>query len=147
MVRRLPGRAALGAAIARRDIDLAPEDRIEPALARLIVEHNRREHVAMLGDRRRRHPELHHPIEQLVDAAGAVEQRVLAMKMEMNEVGHSHSIVDGGFDEMSYTTRLIPFTSLTIRDEIVASRSCGSFAQSAVMPSLLSTARIAIVYS
>ena len=35
---------------------------------------------------------------------------------------------------------------LTMRDEIVASRSCGSRAQSAVMPSRLSTARIATVY-
>ena len=55
---------------------------------------------------------------------------------------HSHSIVDGGFDEMSYTTRLMPRTSLTMRDEIDASSSCGRRAQSAVMPSRLSTARI-----
>jgi hypothetical protein len=56
-------------------------------------------------------------------------------------------MVDGGFELMSKTTRLIPFTSFTMRDEIVASSSCGRRAQSAVMPSLLSTARIAIVYS
>ena len=48
---------------------------------------------------------------------------------------------------MSYTTRLIPRTSLTMREEIAASRSCGSLAQSAVIPSRLSTARIATVYS
>ena len=30
---------------------------------------------------------------------------------------YSHSIVDGGFDEISYTTRLILGTSLMIRDE------------------------------
>src|SRR3954451_14724924 len=63
------------------------------------------------------------------------------------DIGHSHSIVDGGFDEMSYTTRLMPRTSFTIRDEMRASRSCGSRAQSAVIPSRLSTARIATVYS
>jgi hypothetical protein len=28
---------------------------------------------------------------------------------------HSHSIVPGGFDVMSYTTRLTPFTSLMMR--------------------------------
>src|SRR5204862_2557670 len=60
---------------------------------------------------------------------------------------YSHSIVDGGFELISRTPRLIPFTSFTIRDDIVASRSCGRRAQSAVIPSLLSTARIAIVYS
>src|SRR5581483_5922245 len=90
--------------------------------------------------------------------AGAVEQRVLGVQMEMNEIGHgsparkaalaySHSIVEGGFELMSYTTRLIPLTSLTMREEIVARRSCGRRAQSAVMPSRLSTARMAMVNS
>jgi hypothetical protein len=36
---------------------------------------------------------------------------------------HSHSIVAGGFDEMSYTTRLIPRTSLITRVDIRASSS------------------------
>jgi hypothetical protein len=36
---------------------------------------------------------------------------------------YSHSMVAGGFDEMSYTTRLMPRTSLMMRDEILASRS------------------------
>jgi hypothetical protein len=40
-------------------------------------------------------------VEQFVDAAGAVEQRELGVQMEVNEVHHSHSMVDGGFDEMS----------------------------------------------
>jgi hypothetical protein len=54
---------------------------------------------------------------------------------------HSHSIVDGGFDVMSSTTRFTAGTSLTIRDEIVSSRSYGSRAQSAVIASSLVTAR------
>ena len=37
--------------------------------------------------------------------------------------GYSHSIVDGGFDVMSSTTLFTAGTSLTIRDEIVSSRS------------------------
>jgi hypothetical protein len=36
---------------------------------------------------------------------------------------YSHSIVAGGFDEMSRTTRLTPGISLMIRLEIVSSRS------------------------
>ena len=36
---------------------------------------------------------------------------------------HSHSIVPGGLLVMSYTTRFTPFTSLTMRLEIVSSRS------------------------
>jgi hypothetical protein len=60
---------------------------------------------------------------------------------------HSHSIVAGGLLEMSYTTRLIPRTSLMIRLEIVASTSYGTRAQSAVMKSWLSTARRATTWS
>ena len=36
---------------------------------------------------------------------------------------YSHSIVDGGFEVMSSTTRFTAGTSFTIRDEIVSSRS------------------------
>jgi hypothetical protein len=60
---------------------------------------------------------------------------------------YSHSIVPGGFEVMSYTTRLIPLTSLTILLEIVRSTSYGSGAQSAVIPSSLSTARTAHVFA
>src|SRR5215207_10057455 len=56
---------------------------------------------------------------------------------------HSHSIVAGGLLVISYTTRLIPSTSFTIRLEILASRSCGRRAQSAVIKSSVVTARIA----
>jgi hypothetical protein len=33
---------------------------------------------------------------------------------------YSHSIVPGGFEVMSYTTRLMPGTSLTIRLEMIS---------------------------
>ena len=52
-------------------------------------------------------------------------------------------MVAGGLLEMSYTTRLTPRTSLMIRLLIVASTSNGIRAQSAVMKSCDSTARIA----
>ena len=60
---------------------------------------------------------------------------------------HSHSIVPGGFEVMSYTTRFTPFTSFTIRLEIVFNTWCGSGTQSAVMPSSEWTARTAQVYA
>ncbi len=148
VVRRLPRRTAFRSTIARRDVDLAAENRVDAPLPRLVVKDDRREHVAVLGDGERRHVQLNRAVEQLFDAAGAVEERVLRVQMQMDELGHySHSIVDGGFELMSKTTRLMPLTSLTMRDEMVASSSCGSRAQSAVIPSRLSTARIAIVYS
>src|SRR5207237_741518 len=56
---------------------------------------------------------------------------------------HSHSMVPGGFDVKSYTTRLMPCTSLTIRVATRA-RKCGSKGKmSAVMPSVEVTARSA----
>src|SRR5664279_5895013 len=58
---------------------------------------------------------------------------------------HSHSIVPGGLLVTSYTTRLIPFTSFTMRLEIIFSTSCGRGTQSAVMPSSECTARMAQV--
>src|SRR5688500_12892050 len=56
---------------------------------------------------------------------------------------HSHSIVAGGFDEMSYTTRFTAAISLTMRADARASTSYGKRAQSAVMKSSVVTARSA----
>src|ERR1700686_4781551 len=53
------------------------------------------------------------------------------------------SIVPGGFDVMSKTTRFTPLTSLTIRLLILATTSYGTPAQSAVMASSLVTTRTA----
>ena len=60
------------------------------------------------------------------------------------ETGYSHSIVAGGFDVTSSTTRFTPGISLTIRPEIVSIRSYGRRAQSAVIASSLVTARMTI---
>src|SRR5687768_4369962 len=60
---------------------------------------------------------------------------------------YSHSMVLGGFEETSYTTRFTPRTSLVIRDETRARKSCGRRAQSAVIPSVEVTARRATVFS
>ncbi len=56
---------------------------------------------------------------------------------------YSHSIVAGGFDDTSYTTRFTPFTSLMMRVESRASKSPGRRVQSAVIPSRDSTTRTA----
>ena len=53
----------------------------------------------------------------------------------LNYISYSHSIVPGGLEEMSYTTRFTPRTSLMMREEASASKSGGSLAQSAVIPS------------
>ena len=56
----------------------------------------------MLGHRDRRHLERDRLVEYLVDATRAVEQRELRVQVKVDELWHySHSIVDGGLDEMS----------------------------------------------
>ena len=77
------------APVARRDVHLAAENRLDAARPRVIVEDHRREQVAVLGDRNRRHLQLDRLIEQLVDAAGAVEQRKLGVQVKMNEFSHA----------------------------------------------------------
>jgi hypothetical protein len=42
---------------------------------------------------------------------------------------HSHSMVAGGFPEMSYTMREMPFTSFTMRRKHTSRKSCGSRAR------------------
>ena len=60
-------------------------------------------------------------------------------------VSYSHSIVAGGLLVTSYTTLLTPRTSFTMRVEALSSSSYGSRAQSAVIKSVVVTARSAIV--
>jgi len=60
---------------------------------------------------------------------------------------YSHSIVLGGFELISSTTRLQPSTSLIIRLDMLRSTSYGTRAQSAVMASTLSTMRNATTFS
>ncbi len=55
---------------------------------------------------------------------------------------YSHSIVPGGLLVMSYTTRLTPSTSLTIRFDIRDKSFVSAGNQSAVMPSTLWTRRM-----
>lgn len=85
-------------------------------------------------------------IQLLRTASYRVQWILLWLTMRINSIGHpetatlshphySHSMVLGGFDEISYTTRLIPRTSLMILFEITASTSGGMRNQSAVMPS------------
>jgi hypothetical protein len=81
-------RTALLEPASLRDVDLAAKDRFQSSLAGVVVEDDRGEHVAVLSHRERRHFQLHRLVEQLVYAAGAVEQREFGVKMEMNELRH-----------------------------------------------------------
>ena len=89
VVRALVG-AVLGAALgplARRHVELAAEDRLDPLLLAGQVEVDGAEQVAVVGQRERREPQLPRPRDQLVELRGAVEQAVLGVDVQVDEVG------------------------------------------------------------
>ena len=111
----------------------------------------------LLGNRLRLETDPRHPRPQVLDARidGLLEEwrvaRVVAADDEavgLDPVrrgrGYSHSIVAGGFEVTSSTTRFTAGISLMIREETSSIRSYGSRAQSAVIASSEVTARIAI---
>lgn len=60
---------------------------------------------------------------------------------------YSHSIVAGGLDDTSYTTRETSLISFMIRVEILSTNSYGKCAKRAVIKSTVSTARSAITHA
>jgi hypothetical protein len=92
MIRGFPRLPRSVRAVPGRHVHFAAQDGREAALARLVVEGHCREHVAVFGDRQCRHLEPGGLIEQLVDAAGPIEQGELGVTMEVNEVLISHWI-------------------------------------------------------
>ena len=70
------------------DVGLHAEDGLHPGLPGLLVEVDGAEEVAVVGDRHRRHPLPLDRGEQVLDADGAVQQRVERVQVEMGEVGH-----------------------------------------------------------
>ncbi len=81
VVRRLTDIAALRQPAAGGDVDLASENWLHAPLFGVVVENYRRKHVAVFGHRQRGHLQTRRLIEQLVDAARAVEQGKLGVTM------------------------------------------------------------------
>ena len=90
MERGVPGRGRfLFEERARRHVNLAPDDRLDPRLFRGLVELHRAIHHAVIGDRHRRHVELLRLFHQVGNAHRAVEGGVFRVKVEMDKgVGH-----------------------------------------------------------
>ncbi len=72
---------------ARGDVDLAADDGLDARGAAGLVEGHRPVHHAVVGDRQGTLPQFFGALRQLLDAAGAVEQRIFGMDVEMDE-GH-----------------------------------------------------------
>ena len=88
---RLVAHGAIEAA-ARRDIRLATDDRLESVLACAVVKFDRAEHHAVIGQRDAGHAFIGAAAAQRVDPAGTVEERVLAVNVEMNERRIRHGV-------------------------------------------------------
>ncbi len=73
-------------------VDLAAENRLNlSGLTRLVVSYGA-EHVAMIGHRHSRHPELFGVACQSTTADRAIEQRVLGVHVEVDELRHGPDV-------------------------------------------------------
>ena len=71
-------------------VRLDPEDRLDADLGPGLVERQRAEHRAGVGDGQRRHLLLGRPREQRVDPGGPVQQRVFGVVVKVNEAAPGH---------------------------------------------------------
>ena len=76
----------LFAPVARGDIKLTAEDRLQPGLARPAVEFDDAVHLAVVGDRHRRHVEGLRLLHEAIDEDHSVQQAVLCMDVEVNKI-------------------------------------------------------------
>lgn len=67
--------------------------------------------------------EMDNPIQQAAQPERQLWGFVLSMTNLQSQANYSHSMVAGGFELMSYTTRLTPFTLLMISLDILARKS------------------------
>ena len=76
---RLRGRAAVV-----DQVGLETDDRLDPGRGAGLVVLDRPVHHTVVGQPQRRHLQLGRPLRELVDLAGAVEQRILAVDVQMD---------------------------------------------------------------
>ncbi len=74
-------------------VDLAADDRLDPRGHGLGVELDGAEHVAVIGYGNRRHFTVLGPLDQVGDLDGAVKQAVLAVQMQVYEIGVFHKFI------------------------------------------------------
>jgi hypothetical protein len=78
------------------EVRLEAQDRLHAVLATGLVELDRAVQHAVIGEPQRRHPELGGTFGQLLDLAGAVEQRVLGVDMQMDGARRAHGATSVG---------------------------------------------------
>jgi len=91
------GRSALYVVIVLlADVKLAAHDRLYPILMRMSDELDRAKNIAVVGHRHSRHAKLVHMLAKSLDIAGAIQQRVVGMQMQVDELGHSKWLIADG---------------------------------------------------
>ncbi len=76
----IPGEARFG-----RQIQFAADDRLDAGLLAFQVEFSRAEHIAVVGDRHRRHILSLGLLDQIIEADGTVQQGILGVKMKVDK--------------------------------------------------------------
>ncbi len=84
------------ASIARGDVGLHPDDRPDPLFARGLVEVPRSEHAAVVREGQGGHLQFLRLPNQVADAVSAVEERVLRVRVEVDEAHFSGSTSGSG---------------------------------------------------
>jgi membrane-anchored protein YejM (alkaline phosphatase superfamily) len=75
------------------DVKLASDDGLDADLVRRIYEMHRAKNVAVVRHRDRRHAEFMNPLNKFFDVASAIEQRVIAVEMQVNEFSLGHEVL------------------------------------------------------
>ena len=91
------------------DVDLAADDRLDPLLRGLLVEIDRAGERAVVCERDGGHLELGSPGRERWDPARPVEDRVLAVDVEMDEVGAHGRVILGRPSEVPFDA--VPFVA------------------------------------
>src|SRR4030095_14986361 len=76
---------------ARRDVGLDAHDGGDPGRSTCLVELERSEHRPVIGHTQGRHTDLPGPLEQGADPRCPVEQRVLGMRVQVDEATSRHA--------------------------------------------------------
>jgi hypothetical protein len=100
-----PGSAVQAAPL--RNVGLDADDRLDALVLRPGVELDRAEHVPMVREGHGGHAHGGDGVEDVVETVGAVEEAVLAVEMEMDEVGHRPFMLSDQDTDEGRSNRLI----------------------------------------
>src|SRR4051794_11615350 len=87
---RVPARRRSLAAMPGGHVRFHADNGLDSFLLALVIELDGPVHTAVVGDGDRIHAEIFRPLHQLIDAAGAVQQGVMRVDVQVNKTGSRH---------------------------------------------------------